>query len=73
MFAAGSTFVWSTETVAIVAGCTIPVVGILGWAFVQIQRIRSAQDLKQQMIQKGLPADEIERILAAKIPGDDDD
>jgi len=73
MFAAGSEFVWSTGDIAILAACAIPVAGIVGWAVVQIFRIRSAQELKQQMISKGMAAGDIERILAAKIPGDDDD
>ena len=59
--------------VAIVAGCAIPVVAIAGWAVVEIFRIRSAQELKQRMIDKGMAAADIERILAAKVPRDDDD
>ena len=73
MIAAVSGFVWNAGTVAIVAGCAIPVAAIVGWAVVEIFRIRSTQDLKRQMIDKGMAADDIERILAAGAPGDDAD
>ncbi|MEE8104865.1 MAG: hypothetical protein V3T86_04960 [Planctomycetota bacterium] len=73
MFTAAAGTVWNAGTVAIVAGCAIPVVAIAGWAIVEIFRIRSSQDLKQRMIDKGMSAADIERILAAKVPGDDND
>lgn len=40
---------------------------------VEVFRIRSTQDLKRQMINKGMAADDIERILAARVVGDDPD
>ena len=73
MFTAAAGTVWNTETIAIVAGCAIPVTAIAGLAIVEIFRIRSSQDLKQRMIDKGMGAADIERILAAKASGGDDD
>ena len=51
--------------IAIVMGCLIPISGILGGCWYKAQRVRSENDLKRTLVDRGLTADEIERIMAA--------
>lgn len=51
--------------VAIVMGCLIPIVGIVAYYWYESQQVRSDNELKRTMVERGLSVDEVERILAA--------
>lgn len=53
---------------AIVLGGLIPVVGIVAYYWFKGQKVRSENLLKRTMIERGMSADEIERVLAAHVP-----
>jgi hypothetical protein len=52
--------------IAIIMGCLIPIGGIVAFYWYKVQKARSDNELKRTMIDRGLSADEIERILAAQ-------
>ena len=51
--------------IAIVMGCLVPIAGIIAFYWYKAQKVRSDNELKRTMVDRGLSADEIERILAA--------
>ncbi len=63
--------IWTEDTVAIVLGCSIPIIGILATAWAVIETTKSNNALKRDMVRQGMSAAEIERVLAAKAPKKD--
>jgi len=47
-------------------GCLIPIAGIIAFYWYKAQKVRSENELKQTMVDRGLSVDEIERIIAAQ-------
>lgn len=60
--------------IAIIMGCLIPMVGIIASYWYKAQKLRSEHELKRTLAERGISADEIERIIAAqaKEPSDSD-
>jgi hypothetical protein len=54
-------------SIPIVGGVLIAITAILADTYRKLQRDDMAATLKMEMIQRGMPADEIERILAARL------
>lgn len=50
-------------------GCLVAIVGIVAGTWEKVQRNRSLVDLKLLLIERGLSADEIEKIIRAKPEG----
>ena len=44
----------------------LPIVGIIAFYWYKAQEVRSRNELKRTLVDRGLSADEIERILAAR-------
>lgn len=61
-----SEIVWNPQTLTIVLVFSIPLVTIIGGLWFKAQKIKSEHELKQAMVQRGMSAEEIERVLAAK-------
>ena len=57
--------VWNEATIGIIVGCTIPLTAIIGAFWYNIEKVKSDNALKCRMIEQGLSAEEIERVLAA--------
>lgn len=53
--------------VAIIAGCCIPIFSI--WK--EMEKHKHECQLKRRMVERGMSADEIERVLAAQVPHDE--
>lgn len=60
-----STIVWNAETFGVLGAFAIPISAILGGIWYKLNKARSENDLKQSMIERGMSAEEIERILNA--------
>ena len=58
--------VWGTETLAIAFGCSIPIIAIIASSWASIEKTKSNNALKRDMIARGMSVEEIERVLAAK-------
>jgi hypothetical protein len=58
--------VWDQNSIAVVGAFAVPIAVILGGFWFKIERIRSDNQLKRSMIERGMSADEIERVIAAK-------
>ena len=58
--------VWTTEKVLFVGVFSVPIVAILACTWRCIDKTRSDNILKRDMIHRGMSAEEIERVLAAK-------
>ena len=60
--------VWNERTLGTLLGCGIPLAAIIGTFWYLGQKSsseRSENELKQRMVERGMSADEIERVLAA--------
>jgi hypothetical protein len=55
--------VWDKQTLGVVLGCGLPIVFILAIAWYKVERMRSADALKRQMVERGMSAEEIERVI----------
>lgn len=51
--------------IAIVMGCLTGMAAILGAFWYRIERVKSNNELKRSLVERGMPADEIERIMAS--------
>ena len=60
--------VWDQNTLAVVGVFSVPIVAIIATFWSQVERAKSENELKRTMIERGMSADEIERVIAAK-PG----
>jgi hypothetical protein len=64
-----SEITWTRDTimavgvVLVMAG--VPLASILGWYWLKLHQTRSDNSLKQSMVERGMSADEIERVMAA--------
>lgn len=52
--------------VGCIFGCLIPIAGIIASFWYKAQKVQSENELKRTMVDRGMSADEIERILAAE-------
>ena len=57
--------VWDKNTLAVVFGCGIPIVFILVTGWYMVERMKSTNELKRKMVERGMSADEIERVINA--------
>jgi hypothetical protein len=55
--------------VAVVGGLLIPLVAIIGGLIYKDRKVQVEAALKQQMIERGMSADEIKEVIGASISG----
>jgi hypothetical protein len=60
-----SEIVWDEATIAIVGTFAVPLAVILAGAWYKLNKVRSDNDLKRTMIERGMSVEEIERVIAA--------
>ncbi len=53
------------EVLGIIAGCMIPIVALVGAFWSKTQCEKSRDQLKRTMVERGMTADDIERVLVA--------
>jgi hypothetical protein len=58
--------IFEMPQLVIVVGCLIPIAGIIATFWYKAQKVRSENELKRTMVERGLSAAEIERIMAAQ-------
>lgn len=68
MLALVSEIVWNETTIAIVCTFGAPLAAILVGAWYKLYKTRSDNELKRSMVERGMSADEIERVMAAAPP-----
>ena len=69
MAAVLSEIVWTRDTImsvgVVIVMAGIPLASILGWYWLKLHQTRSDNALKQSMVERGMSAEEIERVMAA--------
>ena len=60
-----SEIVWNQNTLAVAGVFAIPIIGVAGYYWAEVQKRRSDNNLKRSMIDRGMSAEEIARVLAA--------
>ena len=65
--------VWDKHTLGVLLGCGLPIVFILAIAWYKVEKMRSDNDLKRKMVERGMSAADIERIINAGPEAKDDD
>jgi hypothetical protein len=57
---------WDQNSIAVVGVFSVPVVSIIATFYYKIERVRSENELKRSMVERGMSADEIVRVMAAQ-------
>lgn len=65
MFAMLGEIVWDSQTITLGLIFGLPVVAVLAGAWYKVSKVRSDNDLKRAMVERGMSAAEIERVLGA--------
>jgi hypothetical protein len=65
MVALLSEIVWDAQNLAIVGTFGVPIAAIIGGIWYQGTKLRSLNDLKRSMVERGMSADEIEQVIRA--------
>jgi len=65
MMALLSEIVWNKQTLAILGAFSVPLAVIIGSAWYKMNKVRYECELKRSMIERGMSAEEIERVMAA--------
>lgn len=60
--------IWNERTLSVVGAFAIPIVGIICGVWHSVAVTTSQNELKRSMIERGMSAEEIERVLAARSP-----
>jgi len=60
--------IWDLPTIGIVCTMAVPVLVMFSIAWVQVERRKSDNALKRSMVDRGMSAQDIERVIAAKEP-----
>lgn len=58
--------IFSMPNLVFVVGCVIAVVAIIAGSWTSVLRQRSSDDLKLTLVERGLSADQIEKIVRAR-------
>lgn len=58
--------IWDADALRAVMGMSIPLVTLIGYYWMKVQRTRSQDDLKRSMVERGMSVEEIERVIAAR-------
>ncbi len=64
--------IFSIPQLPIIMGCLIPISAILGYFWYSAQKNKQNNDLKQSMVERGMSAEEIERVISAGVPDDEE-
>lgn len=54
----------------IIMGCLIPITAIIGTFWYKAQKDKHDHDLKRRMLERGMSAEEIERVISAGVKDD---
>ena len=58
--------IFGMPQIAVIMGCLVPIAGIIASAWCKAQNVQSENELKRTLVEQGLSADDIERIIRAK-------
>lgn len=58
--------VWDSEMIFLVMIFAIPIVAIVGGLWHKTERTKAEASLKRSMVERGMSAEEIERVISAK-------
>ena len=58
---------WNERSIAVVMVFTVPIVAIIGGAWVKIEKTRSDNELKRSMVERGMSVEEMERVLNMRV------
>ncbi len=63
--------IFDIPQLAIIMGCLIPISAILGYFWHSTQMNKQNNDLKRSMLERGMSAEEIERVISAGVQDDE--
>jgi len=63
-----SGFRWGPDTLVVLGVFGLPIVAIVCGVWHKIAKETSDNELKRSMVERGMSADEIERVMAARTP-----
>ena len=64
--------IWDKQSLAVLGAFAIPIVAILMAGWYKIEQMRSTNNLKRKMIERGMSVDDIERVIKAAPPAEEE-
>jgi hypothetical protein len=64
--------IWDKQSIAVLGAFAVPIVAIVMAGWYKIEQMRSANNLKRKMIERGMSVDEIERVIKAVPPEEEE-
>lgn len=61
--------VFNMPQIAVIMGCLIPIVGLIAGFWYKAQQVRSENELKRSMVERGMTVEEIERVMSSRSHG----
>ena len=58
--------IWNSGTIMMALIFGLPIVSVLGGMWFKLNKVRSDNELKRTMVERGMSADEIERVINAR-------
>jgi hypothetical protein len=58
--------VWDQNTIAVIGVFSVPIVTMLAYYWYKVERTKSDNQLKREMVARGMSVEEIERVIGAK-------
>jgi len=63
--------IWNDKSLAVVLVFAIPIIGIIAGVWYKVESMKSVTALKRKMIERGMSAEEIERVIKAGPPDEE--
>ena len=60
--------IWDKQTLAVLGAFGVPIVAIVMAGWYKIEQMRSSNNLKRKMIERGMSVEDIERVIKAAPP-----
>jgi hypothetical protein len=70
MFSILSEIQWTSDTIMITLIFALPIVSVVAGVWYKVSKAQSDNELKRSMVERGMSADEIQRVLNARTPKD---
>jgi len=60
--------IWNAGTITMAGAYAVAVVAVAGGLWYAVERTTSVNRLKQRMVERGMSAEDVERVMAAGMP-----
>jgi hypothetical protein len=59
---------WNPDVIAALGIFSVPIIAIIAGCWAKVECVKSRNDLKRSMVERGMSPEDIERVISAKPP-----